>query len=163
LKKPLKTVSEIGLIRKGKNYNPCYITNSVNCADYQAGLQAGRSDSDRQLNRNLQSNRWTNGQPLRDYQAGYSSGYDGVSSSFQQGGNGSIRIGSDHNISWQGPANSQVYVQMDNNPRKFFAAGASGTQPASWITPGHLYVFVLQDPIGNEIARDQSDLRKKRK
>ena len=100
------------------------------------------------------------GQQLRDYQAGYSSGYDGASR--VQQGNGSVRIGSDHNISWLGPANGQLYVQVDNNPRQLFAAGASGTQLAPWMTSGHLYVFVLQDPNGNEIARDQSDLRQRR-
>jgi hypothetical protein len=111
--------------------------------------------------RSLRSSRWTKGQSLRDYQAGYSSAYDGVSSSFQQG-NGSVRVGSDNNISWQGPANSHLYVQVDNNPRRLFAAGASGVQPAPWMTSGHLYVFVLQDPNGNEIARDQADLRQGR-
>jgi hypothetical protein len=162
LQQPLQTgVVDTGFSRNGQHYHPGYNTNSGNSAAYQDGLQVGRSDSGRQLSRNLRSNHWTNGQPLRDYQAGYSSGYDGGSNSFEQG-NGSVSIGSDHNISWQGPPNSEVYVQVDNSPRKLFAAGASGTQPASWITPGHLYVFVLQDPNGNEIARDQSDLRKSR-
>jgi hypothetical protein len=136
--------------------------NSGNSVAYQDGLQAGRSDSDRNLNRNTRSNRWTSGQQLRDYQAGYSTGYDGSSSSVQQG-NGSIRVGSDRNVSWQGPPNAQVYVQMDNTPRKLFASGASGTQAAPWITSGHLYVFILTDPNGNEIARGQSDLRQRRR
>ena len=121
----------------------------------------GRSDSDRNLDRNGQSNRWTRGQGLRDYQAGYNSGYDRISSSDQQG-NGSVRIGSDNNISWQGPANAQVWVQVDNNPRQLFAGGPSGTQLAPWIMAGHLYLFVLQDANGYEIARDQSDLRQRR-
>jgi hypothetical protein len=162
LEQPLQTgIADSGFSRNGKHYHPGYSANSGNSAAYEDGLQAGRSDSDRNLNRNARSNRWSSGQQLRDYQAGYSSGYDGASSSVQQG-NGSLRIGSDHNIRWQGPANAQVYVQVDNNRRQLFAAGASGTQAAPWITSGHLYVFVLQDPNGNEIARDQSDLRQKR-
>ena len=95
--------------------------------------------------------------------SGYGSGYDGYySNSNVQPVNGSITIGSDRNISWRGPANAQVYVQVDNKQRQFFASGASGTQLAPWITPGHLYVFVLQNPNGTEIARDQSDLRRRR-
>jgi hypothetical protein len=161
LQQPLQTgVTDSGFSRNGQHYHPGYSTNSGNSAAYQDGLQAGRSDSDRNLNRNARSKRWTSGQQLRDYQAGYSSGYDGTSSSVQQG-NGSVRIGSDHNISWQGPANARVYVQVDNNARQLFAAGASGTQLAPWMTSGHLYVFILQDPNGNEIARDQSDLRQR--
>jgi hypothetical protein len=162
LQQPLQTgVADSGFIRNGQHYHPGYNTNSANSAAYQDGLQAGRSDSDRNLNRNLRNSRWTKGQSLRDYQAGYSSGYDGVSSSFQQG-NGSVTVGSDNNISWQGPANSRVYVQVDSNPRRLFAAAASGVQPAPWMTSGHLYVFVLQDTNGHEIARDQSDLRQGR-
>jgi hypothetical protein len=164
LQQPLQTgVADSGFRRNGQHYHPGYSsTNSGNSAAYQDGLQAGRSDSDRNLNRNSRSNRWTSGQQLRDYQAGYSSGYDGATSSVQQA-NGSVRIGSDNNISWQGPANSQVYVQVDNNRRQLFASGASGTQLAPWMTSGHLYVFVLQDPNGNEIARDENDLRQRRR
>ena len=51
---------------------------------------------------------------------------------------------------------------LDNDPRQLFAAGASGTQLAPWMSSGHLYLFVLQDANGYEIARDQSDLRQKR-
>ena len=162
LEQPLQTgTAEGGFNRNGQHYHPGYKTNSGNSAAYQDGLLDGRSDSDRNLSRNGRSTRWTNGQQLRDYQAGYSSGYGGVSSSVQQG-NGNVRIGSDHNISWQGPANAQVYVQVDNNPQQLFAGGASGTQLAPWMSSGHLYLFVLQDANGYEIARDQSDLRQKR-
>jgi len=162
LQQPLYTgVSDSGFLRNGQHYHSGYNTNSGDSAAYQDGQQAGRSDSDRNLNRNLRSSRWTKGQSLRDYQDGYSNGYEKVSTSFQQG-NGSVRVRSDNNISWQGPANSRVYVQVDSNPRQLFAAGASGVQPAPWMTSGHLYVFVLQDPNGNEVARDQSDLRKRR-
>jgi hypothetical protein len=163
LQQPLQTgVADTGFNRNGQHYHPGYNANSGASAAYQDGLQAGRSDSDRRLNRNERSARWTSGQQLRDYQAGYSIGYDRASNTVEQG-NGSVRIGSDHNISWQGPPNGQVYVQVDNNRRQLFAAGASGTQLAPWMTSGHLYVFVLQDPNGNEIARDQSDLRQRRR
>jgi len=77
-------------------------------------------------------------------------------------GLGRINIGYDNNISWEGPQNSAVYVLVDNEPPKLFAAGQSGTQAAPWITDGHLWVFVLRDANGNEIARDQQDLRRTR-
>src|SRR5262249_40059549 len=72
---------------------------------------------------------------------------------------GTINIGADSNVSWQGPQNASVYVQVDNEAAKLFAAGASGTQAAPWIAEGHLYVFTLRDASGNEIARDLQDLR----
>lgn len=72
---------------------------------------------------------------------------------------GSIAIGRDNNITWQGPGNASVYVQVDSEAPKLFAAGQAGTQAAPWIMQGHLYVFVLRDANGNEIARDQLDLR----
>jgi hypothetical protein len=162
LEQPLQMgVSDGGFSRNGQHYHPGYSKNTGNSIAYQDGIRAGRADSDRSLNRNVRSNRWTSGPQLRDYQTGYSNGYDGASTVQQQ--SGSIRIGSDRNISWQGPANARVYVQVDNNPRQLFASGAAGAQSAPWITSGHVYVFVLQDPSGNEIARDQSDLRRNRR
>jgi hypothetical protein len=162
LQQPLQTrAPDTGFSRNGQHYHPGYNTNSGNSVAYQDGLQAGRSDSDRNLNRNGRSNRWTRGQQLIDYQAGYNSGYEGPFTNVRQG-NG-VRIGSDHNIRWQGPANAQVYVQTDNSRPVLFASGTSGTQLAPWITPGHLYVFILQDANGNEIARDQTDLRRGRR
>jgi hypothetical protein len=162
LQQSLQTVADDrGFSRNGQHYHPGYSTNQGNSAAYQDGLQVGRSDSDRQLSRNARSNRWTGGQQLRDYQAGYGNGYDRTPNSVRQG-NGSLQIGSDNNVSWQGPANAQVYVLVDNNPRKLFAGGATGTQAAPWMNSGHLYVFVLQDQNGNEIARDQNDLRQQR-
>jgi hypothetical protein len=72
---------------------------------------------------------------------------------------GDIRIGADNNITWDGPPNATVYVQVDNEPAKLFAAGQSGTQAAPWITEGHVYVFIMKDASGNEVARDRLDLR----
>ncbi len=162
LEQPLQTVAaNNGFSRNGQRYRPGYKTNAGNSAAYQDGLMDGRSDSDRNLARNGRSNKWASGQQLRDYQAGYSTGFDAGSSNVQQG-SGNVRIGSDQNVRWQGPANAQVWVQVDNKPRQLFSGTASGTQLAPWMTAGHLYVFVLQDQNGNEIARDQSDLRQKR-
>jgi hypothetical protein len=162
LQQPLQTgVVDSGFSRNGQHYHPGYSTNSGNSTAYQDGLQAGRSDSNRNLNRRSGSNRWTSGQQLIDYRAGYASGYDRAPNNGQQE-SASIRIGSDYNISWQGPGNSRIYVQVDNNPRQLFAAAGSGSQPAPWMTSGHLYVFVLQDPNGHELASDQADLRQRR-
>jgi hypothetical protein len=72
---------------------------------------------------------------------------------------GTITIRSDNNVTWDGPPNSSVYVQVDSEPQKLFASGQSGTQEAPWITPGHTYVFILKDANGNEVARSQEDLR----
>jgi hypothetical protein len=135
-------------------------------AAYQAGLQAGRSDADRNLARNPRSNRWSTAADRRDYEAGYNRGYDSdvLDQSAQQRfkpSGGSVTIGDDNNIRWQGPANSRVFVQMDNQPRKLFASGQSGTQEAPWIETGHVYVFILVDNNGNEIARDRVDLRRR--
>ena len=166
LEQPLQTgAADRGFSRNGQHYHPGDSANQANSAAYQDGLRAGRSDSDRQLKRNIRSNRWTSGQQVRDYEAGYSNGYDRTSnrtSSSVQRSNGSLSIGSDNNVSWQGPENAKVYVLVDNNPRKLFAGGATGTQSAPWMLSGHLYVFVLQDQNGNEIARDQKDLRRQR-
>jgi len=74
-------------------------------------------------------------------------------------GRGTVSIGRDNNITWQGPDNASVYVQVDNQPLKLFAGGTSGTQAAPWIQQGHVYTFILQDANGNEVARDQVDLR----
>src|SRR5262249_38505269 len=74
-------------------------------------------------------------------------------------GRGTVYIGKDKNVSWQGPENSTVYVQVDNEAPQLFAAGPSGSQAAPWIDNGHVYTFVLRDASGSEIARDRLDLR----
>ena len=139
-------------------------SNTNTSAAYRAGLVAGRSDADRNLARNTRSNRYSGTQDRRDYEAGYSSGYDGrvgnnnsVYSSST--GTGSVHIGSDNNVTWQAPATARLFVQVDNNPVQLFAEGPSGTQQAPWIESGHIYVFMLRDQNGNEIARDRLDLR----
>jgi len=74
-------------------------------------------------------------------------------------GQGMVSIGRDNNITWQGPVTGYLYVQVDGQPLKLFASGVSGTQAAPWIQQGHVYAFILQDANGNELARDQVDLR----
>ena len=44
--------------------------------------------------------------------------------------NGSISVGADKNISWQGPTDSTVYVQVDNDAPVLLAFGASGMEQA---------------------------------
>ena len=78
-------------------------------------------------------------------------------------GNGTISIGRDRNISWNGPDNATVYVQVDNQTPRLFASGQSGSQTAPWMTDGHIYTFILRDAYGNEIARDEVDRRARRR
>jgi hypothetical protein len=107
-------------------------------------------------------------QPLRTGAADY--GYTrngrhyhpGYSSDSRSYGDGSVRIGRDNNITWYAPAMARVYVQVDNNPVQLFAEGQSGTQAAPWIKDGHVYLFILRDMSGNEIARDRMDTRQYR-
>jgi len=79
---------------------------------------------------------------------------------YYSSGRGTVHIGRDNNITWEGPENSSVYLLVDNEAPRLFAAGQAGTQAAPWITDGHLWIFVLRDANGNEIARDQEDLRR---
>jgi hypothetical protein len=74
-------------------------------------------------------------------------------------GANSITVTRDNNVAWNGPENATVYVQVDNEAKKLFAAGQSGTQPASWIVQGHIYRFTMTDTAGNEIAHAQVDTR----
>ena len=77
---------------------------------------------------------------------------------------GSVDIGADNNIRWNSTVqNAKVFVEVDNEPPKLFASGASGTQAAPWIERGHRYVFVLTDRNDREIARDLLDLRSYRR
>jgi len=163
LEQPLRTgVPDRGFSRNGNHYHSGYGTTQGNSRAYDDGLQAGRSDRERNRTFNSQTTRW-NGADRRDYEDGYQRGFDeSVRRSDQRKGDADIRIGADHNISWHAPSASQVYVQMDDNPRQLFAAGASGTAPAPWIQFGHRYVFTVVDSSGREIARDENDLRNRR-
>ena len=75
-------------------------------------------------------------------------------------GRGSISIGSDKYVRWNCPRDCRIFLQVDNEPLRLFASGESGTQEAQWISPGHVYTFILMDQNDNEIARDQQDLRR---
>ena len=125
---------------------------------YQAGLQTGRADRDRNLRHNAQNSRWNTAQQRRDYAAGYDRGYGETGDNIGVNG-GYIRIGRDNRITWEAPEIARVFVQVDNQPRKLFAEGKSGTQEAPWISPGHVYIFIVQDLNGNVISRDRLDLR----
>jgi hypothetical protein len=153
-------VNDTGFSRNGSHYHSGYGTTAGNSGAYDAGLSAGRADRDRNRSFDSFSNQW-NGADLRDYQTAYERGYDESREPAQQGV-GSIRIEADRSIHWRGPAASKVYVEVDNNTRQLFASGATGSQPAPWITSGHRYVFILQDANGMEIARDENDLREAR-
>jgi len=74
-------------------------------------------------------------------------------------GRGTVSIGTDKFITWNGPDNSTLYIQVDDEPPSFFASGPSGIQGAPWMMEGHVYTFILVDANGNEIARDQQDRR----
>jgi hypothetical protein len=77
-------------------------------------------------------------------------------------GRGTVSIGTDKFISWNGPDNAVLYIQVDDQMPTFFASGPSGIQGAPWMTEGHVYTFILIDANGNEIARDQQDRRARR-
>ena len=164
LEQPLRTGSrDSGYYRSNQHYHPGYEgSNYYGNAAYQDGLTAGRDARDRHLRSNARSDRWVRGQQLRDFQTGYNVGYNETRSVPPTQVNGFVQIGTNKMISWRGPANGQVYVQVDSNPRQLFAAGPSGSEAAPWITPGHVYVFILQDTNGKEVARAQSDLRQSR-
>jgi len=152
-----------GFNRDGQHYHPGYDADRGESPAFQEGRDAGRSDSDRNEARNARSERWSRDEDARDYERGYDQTYRGRSGNNPLLLHSSLQIGADDKISWDGaPPNAQIYVQMDSSPKKLFASGASGAQMAPWIARGHLYVFILQDARGNEIARAQTDTRSKR-
>jgi len=154
---------------------------------FREGRQAGRADAERDLPRNPRSNRWTTRQDRSDYSLGYNQAYSEVLDRQENGpgyarrdepnyerdrdynnrsysrDNTSINIGRDNVVRWQAPDRVRVYVQVDNEPLKLFAEGASGSQPAPWIQAGHSYQFIVQDMRGNEITRDRMDLTRYRR
>ena len=162
LEQPLRTgIADRGFSRNGRHYHDGYGTTKGNTSAYDAGLKAGRADRSGNRTFDAKSARWT-GEDLRDYETGYERGYDESPARNPQG-NASIRLDADHYLTWRGPANSQVYVQVDNNQRRLFSSEASGSQPAPWIRSGHKYTFVLVDRNGREIARDENDLTRDRR
>src|SRR5579884_362700 len=72
-------VTDSGVSRNGQHYHPAYGGSSVNSAAYRDGLQAGRLDSDRNQKSLSWNKRYSSGQQLTDYQAGYRNGYSRVS------------------------------------------------------------------------------------
>ncbi len=171
LTEPLRAgVADTGYTRNGLHYHQMYGNSAQQSAAYREGLRHGRSDAERNLDWNMQTYRWNTAQDRADYEAGYNDGYNGYQNQgayntgrqkpgYYGSEGGTISIGADNSVTWQGPENSSVYVQMDNQPLQLFAHGQSGVQNAYWMNPGHVYVFILKDAYGNEIARDRRDMR----
>jgi len=161
LEQPLRTGYSNTAYSQNGRFKPNYSYRDTPA--YRAGFLAGRSDADRNLQRDSRTTRWTSAQDRSDYQAGYNDGYSGeLNNGSISYGTSSVHIGRDNNISWQASADARVYVQVDNNPTQLFAQAPSGTQAAPWIEPGHVYLFVLRDMNGNELARDRLDTRRYR-
>jgi hypothetical protein len=157
-------VADTGFSRNGWHYHDGYGTKAGNTPAYEAGLKAGRAD--RQGNRtfNARSSAWRDAD-LTEYQEGYERGYDESVARPARAGQtnpAEIRINGDRYVTWKAPAASQVYVQVDDGPRRLFSRDASGNEPAPWISYGHKYAFIVTDPNGKEIARDENDLRQRR-
>ena len=111
-------------------------------------LQAGFADTGYYRNGNRNHSTYNDNQAANRFKPGaYSNGA------------GTISIRRDNNVTWSGPAGSNVFVQVDNQAPKLFASGQSGTQAAPWITPGHQYTFVLRDSTDTDIASDTLDTR----
>jgi hypothetical protein len=146
--------------RIDSNYHGQRTTDLYNAA-YRDGFRVGRADAERGLSRNVHTRWWSSDQDRHNYEVGYERGYRSVTTTARQKPDysGNIIVGANNNISWWGPDNSSVYVQVDNRAPQLFASGASGVQSAPWINAGHLYVFVLRDASGREIARYRKDLR----
>ena len=67
-------------------------------------------------------------------------------------GSGIVSVDTDKWVTWNGPGDSTVYMQTDDQTPVFFASGSSGTQGAPWMVEGHVYTFILRDANGTEIA-----------
>jgi hypothetical protein len=160
LEKPLRAgVPDKGFSRNGRHFHAGFGTTPGNSAAYDAGLRSGRQDRQRSGPNDRQKAYW-NGAETPDFQAGYERGL--AETPVAADGASRIQIGADHYIRWNGPPASQVYVRVDNRKR-LFSVDESGVQPAPWIRPGHKYLFTLVDRNGKEIARDENDLRVRRK
>src|SRR3974390_3397363 len=66
-------------------------------------------------------------------------------------GRGIVSVDTDKWVSWSGPSDSTVFIQVDDETPAFFASGSAGVQGAPWMTEGHVYTFILQDVNGSEI------------
>jgi hypothetical protein len=161
LQEPMRTgIVDSGYTRDGRHYHTIDGPTAASNA-YQAGLDDGRADRSRNLPFDASNNRLRSSQERRDYEAGYQRGYnEGYAyDNSRRYSRATVNIGNDNHVRWQAPGPSRVYVQVDNNRRQLFAEGQSGSQYAQWISPGHVYVFVVEDMNGNELARDRLDLR----
>jgi hypothetical protein len=78
--------------------------------------------------------------------------YESQTSGNYSNGNGIVSVDTDKWVSWNGPDDSTVFMQTDDQTPLFFASGSSGVQGAPWMVEGHVYTFILQDADGTEIA-----------
>jgi len=141
--------------------------------DYEMGYKIGYREaaygayygSDQPYGRN--DNRGNNERRTGYADRGSGSGYTDRGSGYSNSRNdpnsiasGSLTIQPNNIINWQtNAANARVYVVKDNKPEQVFAEGRTGSQGAPWIEQGHQFVFILRDLNGNELARQQLDLR----
>jgi hypothetical protein len=170
LQEPLRVGTAQNMFsRDGHWYREGYGVNPS--AAFTRGLQDGRSDAQRNREDSWRPNQYANVQDRRDYTAGYTQGYEESQTASNRSGtygldssrpHANINIGRDNNVNWWAPGNVRLYVQEDSRAPRFFAEGQSGHQSAPWISNGHLYVFVMRDVRGNEVTREQLDLRGRR-
>jgi hypothetical protein len=159
LDQPLRvSANNRGFTRNGIYYRPGYGTREENTAAFEAGLRAGRADRVTSRAFSSRTNEWR-GENAIDYREGYERGY-AENPRRQARNDRNIQIGVDRFIRWNGPPDSRVYFQADNNRRQLFSTASVGAEPAPWISSGHRYVFFLVDRNGREIARDEHDLRR---
>jgi hypothetical protein len=158
LERPLRVgaAADDRFSRNGVLYRYGYGMPDGNTAAYEAGLQAGRADRERNRVFRARSDAWR-GSDAIEYRDGYERGYN---ENPRRQARNNIQIGADRYIRWSGPADSRVYVQTDNRPRQLFSGSSTGVAAAPWIAYGHRYVFTLVDRNGREIARDVNDLRR---
>jgi hypothetical protein len=167
LEQPLRVRPVAGLRDQGYGNNAGYRNSSSWTPAYRQGWQDGQEDLRTNAQRNPRNNPWTSFEDRRDYLAGYHDGQqrDARGRYGNPGGynRATIEIQPNKMVAWQSPINARVYGSVDNGPARPFAEGRSGSQSASWISPGHRYVFILRDiRNGNELARDELDLRQAR-
>lgn len=155
-----------GMVDHGYQRNGYHYHEGQGSLAYEQGIHDGRADAERGISGNMRRRQFVNWRDRQDYQDGYNagfqtpSGYDnGRQKPGYSGSPWSISIGRNRTVTWQSPDTASIYVQVDNGPQKLFASGQAGTQGAPWIQAGHLYVFILKDENGREIARTQQDLR----
>jgi hypothetical protein len=162
LQQPLRTgVADRGFSRNGWHYHPGYGTEPGNTAPYEAGLQAGRADRQRNRTFNSRSTSYR-GADLSDYQDGYERGYEESLRRTPQT-DVDLFVGAITTLPGRAPRVHRFSYPWTTRRNACSLAGRSGTQAAPWIMSGHKYLFTLEDSRGRELARDVRDLRQPRR